>query len=109
MINVHKFSMGATAAIITSMGLIAGLTQDQAQQEAQRRYDEITRHMVKLSAEMPGDGLLDCTKIVQLRGTGSNWDQDYFPDEVHRYMSVTEGYRMTVSAKNISQEYAADT
>ena len=27
MINIQKFSMGATAAIITSMGLIAGLTQ----------------------------------------------------------------------------------
>jgi len=27
MINVNKFSIGATAAIITSMGLIAGLTQ----------------------------------------------------------------------------------
>jgi phage protein D len=99
---------GATTPLAYTF-TIAGLTQDQAQQEAQRRYDEITRHMVKLSAEMPGDGLLDCTKIVQLRGTGSNWDQDYFPDEVHRYMSVTEGYRMTVSAKNISQEYAADT
>jgi hypothetical protein len=27
MININKYSMGATAAIITSMGLIAGLTQ----------------------------------------------------------------------------------
>jgi len=27
MININKFSMGATAGIITSMGLIAGLTQ----------------------------------------------------------------------------------
>ncbi len=27
MVNINKFSMGATAAIITSMGLIAGLTQ----------------------------------------------------------------------------------
>lgn len=27
MLSLHKFSMGATAAIITSMGLIAGLTQ----------------------------------------------------------------------------------
>jgi VIT1/CCC1 family predicted Fe2+/Mn2+ transporter len=27
MLNINKFSMGATAAIITSMGLIAGLTQ----------------------------------------------------------------------------------
>ena len=30
MINVNKFSIGATAAIITSMGLIAGLTQGAA-------------------------------------------------------------------------------
>ncbi|HVO76776.1 MAG TPA: hypothetical protein VMT60_02215, partial [Candidatus Bathyarchaeia archaeon] len=27
MVNINKFSMGATAAIITSMGLIAGLNQ----------------------------------------------------------------------------------
>lgn len=30
MVNINKFSIGATAAIITSMGLIAGLTQGAA-------------------------------------------------------------------------------
>lgn len=30
MININKFSIGATAAITTSMGLIAGLTQGEA-------------------------------------------------------------------------------
>lgn len=79
-----------------------GLTQDQCQQLAQKLYRQITQHMMKLSADLPGDGLLTCNNIVQVRGTGSAWDQDYYPDSVKRSMSVDEGYRMTVNAKNIS-------
>jgi phage protein D len=77
-----------------------GLSQEQAQLYARRKYDEIIRHMVTVAADMPADDLLDCTKIVQVRGTSTAWDQDYYPDSVKRSMSMTEGYRMSVTAKN---------
>lgn len=87
-----------------------GLDEAQAAQYARRKYDEITRHMLAMSADMPGDDLLDCQRIVAVRGTGTCWDQDFYPDSVKRSMSATpdEGYRMSVTAKNISQEYEAD-
>jgi phage protein D len=86
---------------------IPGLTQDQAQARAQKLYAQIVQHMVKLSADLPGDGLLDCTKTISLRGTGTAFDQVYFPDSVRRSMSMDEGYRMSVTAKNISQDIEA--
>lgn len=83
-----------------------GKTQDECQQLAQKYYREITQHMMKLTADLPGDSLLACTSVVQVRGTGSAWDQDYYPDSVKRSMSMSmdEGYRMSLSAKNISQD-----
>jgi phage protein D len=78
-----------------------GLTQDQCQQIAQARYEDIARHMVRLSAEMPGDDGLDCRMIVAVQGTETPWDQDYFPDVVRRTMSAAGGYRMMVRAKNM--------
>ena len=78
-----------------------GLTQDQCGQIAQARYQDIAQHMVRLTAEMPGDDILDCRMIVAVRGTDTPWDQDYFPDVVRRTMSAQGGYRMSLSAKNI--------
>jgi hypothetical protein len=63
--------------------------------------------MVKIVAEMPGDSQLDCTKIVQVRGTGTAWDQNYFPDSVKRSMSDGDGYRMALTGKNISADVEA--
>ncbi|MDK4804951.1 MAG: hypothetical protein OC190_00210 [Novosphingobium aromaticivorans] len=81
---------------------IAGLTQDQAIQRAKAIYEQIVQHMVRLSADLPGDMLLDCSMLLQVRGTGTSWDQTYYPDSVKRSMSIDEGFRMTVTAKNIS-------
>jgi hypothetical protein len=81
--------------------IAAGLTQDQCQQIARSRYQDIAQHMMRLSAELPGDDVLDCRMILTVNGTGTSWDQDYFPDIVRRSMSVADGYRMSVSAKNV--------
>ncbi len=79
-----------------------GLTQDQCEQIAKARYEDIAQHMVRLTAEMPGDDILNCRIIAAVRGTDTPWDQDYFPDAVHRTMSAEGGYRMVLSAKNMS-------
>ncbi len=86
---------------------IAGLTPDQAQKRAQNLYAQIAAHMVKLEAELPGDALLNCNKTVTVQGTGTTFDQVYYPDSVKRSLSVSEGYRMTFSAKNQSDSVEA--
>jgi phage protein D len=97
---------GAAAPQIYSY-IIAGLTQDQATQRAKSIYDQIVQHMVDLTAYLPGDSLLDCSKLLELRGTGTGWDQIYYPDSVKRSISIDEGYRMEVTAKNIGSDVAA--
>ena len=83
---------------------VAGLTQDQASAKAQAFYNQIVQHMVQLDADLPADSVLTCNSIIAVRGTGTAFDQSYYPSSVKRSLSATEGYRMTVSGKNISEE-----
>jgi phage protein D len=81
-----------------------GLTQDQATQLAQRTHREITQHEMKLRARLPADDLLTTTTKLRLSGTNTKFDQDYYVDAITRSMSLSEGYAMTVSAKNHNPE-----
>ena len=81
-----------------------GLTQEQANQRAQSIYAQIIAHTMNLTAYMPGDGLLDCSKKIRVQGTESAFDQIYYPESVMRSMSIGEGYRMNIRAKNTSPE-----
>lgn len=83
---------------------IPGLTPEQALQKAQALHQEITMHEVKLTATMPADNLLDVKTLIQVNGTGTAFDQLYYPDSVTRSMSIQEGYVMRISAKNHSPE-----
>ncbi len=83
---------------------IAGLTQDQAFDRAKKLYAQIVDRLVKVTASLPGDRLLTCERIVQVRGTGTAWDQDYNPDSVKRSMSIGEGYRMELTARTLPQD-----
>lgn len=83
---------------------IPGLTPEQALQRAQSLLREITAHEVKLNAQLPADNLLDITKMIQVVGTGTAFDQMYYPDSIVRTMSMSEGYQMTIRAKNHSPE-----
>ena len=76
----------------------------QVQQEAQRRYNELITHEMKLHATLPGDNLLTTKGVLRVQGTGTSFDQDYYPNEITREMSMDEGYTMTVSAKNHSPQ-----
>jgi hypothetical protein len=84
--------------------LPAGRTATQVQAFAQARYEQIVAHEMKAHAEMPGDNLLTTKVLLRVQGTGTAFDQDYFPHEIVRSMSASEGYRMTVQAKNSSPD-----
>ena len=57
-----------------------------------------------LNVSLPGDNRLTTRAMVQLVGTGSGWDQMYYPDAVTRHVSFEEGYRMDLRAKNHSPQ-----
>ncbi|WP_429499374.1 hypothetical protein ACQUFY_20775 [Robbsia andropogonis] len=81
-----------------------GMTQEQAIKLAKTTYDQIIKHEMRLSFEAPADNDLDITNRVTVTGTGTAFDQTYFPESIQRTMSVEGGYAMSVSAKNSSPE-----
>jgi phage protein D len=83
---------------------IPGLTKQQATLKAQALLAEISKHEMRLEASLPGDNILTAQTLVTVQGTGTPFDQVYFPDSVIRSMSMDEGYRMRLAAKNHSPE-----
>ena len=66
--------------------------------------EDISQHEVNLSAELPGDDLLSAQTPVQVFGTGTAFDQVYYPASIQRRYSLDEGYRMSLRARNFSPE-----
>lgn len=83
---------------------IPGLTPEQAQQRANQLLAEKSAHEYRISLEMPADLTTSIADVIKLTGTGTAWDQTYFPDSITRSMSAEEGFEMTISAKNSSPE-----
>ncbi|WP_149113181.1 phage late control D family protein [Limnoglobus roseus] len=84
--------------------VVPNLTRDKALQFAKAKAEEITRHERVLTASLPGDNLLTTRAMVQLVGTNTAWDQNYYPDTITRRISFEEGYRMELRAKNHSTQ-----
>lgn len=82
---------------------IPGLTYEQCLQRAQAIHSDITKHEVRLLASMPADNDLSPQRVVKLKGTGTVFDQLYYPESVQRRFS-SGGYTMELSAKNHSTE-----
>lgn len=83
------------------------LTADKALQKAKDLYNAIIAHEMKVSFEAPGDVILDTTSTVKVTGTGTAYDQNYFPDSIARRMAFEGGFSMEVSAKNHAPETQA--
>ncbi|WP_042298951.1 phage late control D family protein [Paraburkholderia kururiensis] len=83
---------------------IPGLTQAEAQARANAYLQDLSKHEMRLHAVMPGDDVLSPRTLVSVTGTDTVFDQIYYPDSVIRAMSIRDGYRMTLSAKNHSVE-----
>jgi len=84
--------------------IFPNLTAEQALQKAQQLLKDITAHEVRLYAELPADNILTVDNIIQLKGTATGFDQIFYPDAITRRMSLDEGYKMTITAKNHSTE-----
>lgn len=82
---------------------VPGLTRDQAQQWAQNKLEEISRHERTLEIEEPMDVTLTPRNQIQLSGTGTSFDQLYWIDQVTRRFAFEEATQ-TVQAKNHSPQ-----
>lgn len=89
--------------------MAAGKTPDDVQKYATKKYTEIIAHEMKLHARLPGDNLLTTKNVIRVTGTGTAFDQTYFPNVITRTMSMNEGYTMTVDAKNHNPDTVAAT
>lgn len=84
---------------------IPGLSPEQCQKKANELLAEFSRHERHLEMTGPADNILQVGQIIRLTGTGTDADQDYFPDSIHRSMDFDGGgYAWTVNAKNHSPE-----
>ncbi|PUA19575.1 hypothetical protein [Glaciimonas sp. PCH181] len=84
--------------------VIAHLTYEKALQKAQEIHAGISQHEVKLTATLPADNLLQPTNLIQVIGTGTAFDQTYYPESVTREMDISTGYTMSIRAKNHSPQ-----
>lgn len=98
--RIKAGTSGPAGGAQTYVFVRAGMTQQDADEFAANKHRELTRHEMKLEASMPADDALNTESLIRVTGTGSSFDQDYFPDSITRRMSLTEGYTMTVHAKN---------
>jgi phage protein D len=80
----------------------ANLNPEQAQARAESLYKEIAQHEIKLRAELPADLDISTQTVLQVSGTGTIFDQKYYPDAVTRRMSFHDGFTMSVTAKNMT-------
>jgi phage protein D len=62
------------------------LTEDQAQQLANQVYSDLSRHEKVITGQACGDMLLTPRVVIRLTGTGTDWDQVYYPVEITRHI-----------------------
>ena len=89
--------------------MAAGKTPTEVAIFAQKTYEDIISHEMKMTAYLPADDLLTISTPVMVQGTGTAWDQLYFPRLITRELSTDAGYRMTVQAQNTSASESPDS
>ena len=76
------------------------IDKQRALQIAQQKYDLIVAHEMKFSCRLPGDVTLNTQTLIQVSGTGTAFDQTYYPSQIVRRMSFEGGFEMHVHGKN---------
>ena len=82
--------------------VVPNLTPDDALKLAQQRLAELTRHERVVIAEMPGELTLAPRMKIRLENTLTDFDQDYWIDEIDRTLHISRGFTQTLRARNAS-------
>jgi hypothetical protein len=69
---------------------------------AQSILGDLSRHERVIGFRQPADLSLTPRSILRLRGTGTDWDQAYYPDSITLAASLDGGFVQDVRAKNVS-------
>jgi phage protein D len=85
---------------------VPNLTQEKVLQFAQAKYAQIIQHEMKCEFTIPAQGndALTVSSLIALSGTGTAFDQTYYPDSLRRALDFESGYTLHVSAKNHSPD-----
>lgn len=76
------------------------MSLEELEKEGNRILREVSQHQVKLIADgIPADNILTPQHLLRLVGTGI-YDQDFHPDSIIRSLSLTDGWKMNITAKN---------
>lgn len=106
-INVGQSTVGNGIQVYRRT--IRNLTQAEALKRAKALYDQIVQHEMKIEFMAPGDNDLTLDSLINLSGTGTAFDQSYYPDSVRRTMDFQNGYSMHVHAKNHAPQAQGST
>lgn len=82
---------------------IANKTAAEAQAYANQKLAEISQHEMKIEVTLPGDPALNPRLLLKLEGTGTAFDQVYYPASVLHAIGLN-GYKTTIRAKNSSPD-----
>jgi phage protein D len=78
---------------------LPGLTQGQANAQAQRLQSLASAFQMQVEVDIPGDVTINATMSLNLTGTGTAWDTTYYIDSVTHEFSFEGGFRTTIEAK----------
>lgn len=82
--------------------VVPGLTPAEALSYAQAKLAEITRHERVVTITMPGETTITPRSRIAIAGSGTGFDQLYYPDKILRTIDARRGFLQTVTAKNRS-------
>jgi phage protein D len=107
--GVSRNGAGQSGPPQTYVFVRPNLTMDDALKLAQQKAAELTQHERVWEATMPGDLTLDPRSMIQLVGTGTDFDQTYYVDIIDRHLSMEHGFVQRVRAKNTSPRTQSTT
>ena len=99
---VQTASNNGSGTPLSYVYVVPNLTPDQALNLARQRLATLTQHERVVSAEMPGELSLAPRMMLRLEGTGTDFDQSYWIDEIERHLSVSHGFTQRLRARNSS-------
>jgi phage protein D len=76
------------------------LTPDKALTIAQQQLLELSRHERVIEFSMPGDLTLTPRSMIQLNGTGTDFDQTYYINSIERVFRPQTGFLQRIRASN---------